>query len=53
MNIGSEYLDIDMGIVCIGMCEKCGEPVMENERMTRTEAGLLCGDCIGLQEENN
>ncbi len=53
MNTGSEFLDIDMGLICMGMCEKCGDPVMENERIVRTASGIRCEDCIGLQEEKN
>lgn len=50
VNIECEYLDIDMKIQCVGMCEKCGDPIMENERIIRTEEGLCCENC-NLQEE--
>ncbi len=53
MSIGSEYLDIDMNIQCIGLCGICGEPIMENERIERTDARVCCVNCIVAQEENN
>lgn len=52
MSIGCEYPDIDMGIQCMGMCEVCGDPIMENERIIRTEAGLCCENCEKPQEDN-
>ncbi len=51
MCIGSEYLDIDMKMQFVGLCEMCGDPIMENERIIRTEAGLKCEKCAGTQEE--
>lgn len=49
----NEYLDIDFGLSCVGMCKVCGAPIMENERMLCTETGLRCENCIGLQEDND
>ncbi len=54
-NLGSwsEYLDIDFGLSCIGMCVVCGAPIMENERKRRVENGFQCENCMDLQEEKN
>ena len=33
-------------IPCIGVCEACGDPILEGERMFTDEEGIeLCGSC--------
>ncbi len=52
MTIGSELPDIDLKIQCIGFCRECGDPIMENERIIRTEAGLYCESCAAQEDSN-